>query len=953
MNIRHLAARAAWILLAVVMIASCAKPAPTDIITSPNDDRDYRHLVLENGLSVILISDPTTDEAAASLSVFRGNYEDPANRLGLAHFLEHMLFLGTAKYPEVDGYQSYISTHAGSHNAYTGTDHTNFFFDIDPDYLEGALDRFAQFFIAPTFDAAYVDREKNAVNSEYQLQLKDDGWRGFMVAKQTFNPDHPGSQFNIGSLETLAGDVRADLLAWFAKNYSADQMGLVVLGNQSLDTLEGWVSMMFTPIPNRHIGPSGTPGPLFAKDYLPRQLSYRTIKNQRSVTYNFPTPGVDSVFRENPMGYISNLLGHEGAGSLHAELKERGWIHGLSASGGRYDRDNGLVSVDIELTELGAAHVDEITGALFRDIELIRKGVERWRYEEQSRLAELAFRFQDKAQPLAYVRSISPNMDLYPIEDILIAPYLMERFDPELIEGYLSYLRPDNVLIELAGPDVATDQVEPWFDVPYQISPARMVALGTSDMSLVLPEPNPFIPERLGLVEAADSTPIPALERPGITIWAAPDTSFGVPRAVLQVRLAVPGGLTTPRDAAYSALYARLVQDRLNQLSYPALIAGLGYQISTDSVGFQITVSGYNDKLPLLFDDVLEAFATLEPTGDRVALYRDQLYKDWNNFVNERPYAQAYASLSYLLLEGRWAPSRLAQAVADAELETVNEWADEHLDQFNVLALITGNVTPDAAAKLGRRLESVLPLRPFEPLEPLVVRLDDQRQSYPLSIDHDDAAMVMYLQGRSDSFAERALFGLSAQLLQAPYFTDLRTEQQLGYVVAAGTVLLRRTPGLFFAVQSPVAGPDQLVDATEAFLGAFEETLHSMPAETFEANKQGLVTRLLENDKNLGERSERYWSDLELGFTDFDSRAQIADAVAAIDKAGYEAFFDTLRAEAENNRLVIYSPGRFGAAPDGALFGGAEAQTTEAAAGGPAQPSSRRNGGSASSSAAP
>ena len=116
--------------------------------TSPNDDRAYRYLVLENGLKLVLISDKAADRSAASMSVFRGSYDDPADRQGLAHFLEHMLFIGTEKYPEPDGYLKFVRANGGSSNAYTASDHTNYFFDINPGAFREGLDRFAQFFIS-------------------------------------------------------------------------------------------------------------------------------------------------------------------------------------------------------------------------------------------------------------------------------------------------------------------------------------------------------------------------------------------------------------------------------------------------------------------------------------------------------------------------------------------------------------------------------------------------------------------------------------------------------------------------------------------------------------------------------------------------------------------------------------------------------------------------------------
>jgi insulysin len=181
---------------------------PVTVVQSPNDDRDYRFLTLDNGLQVLLVSDPATDKAAASLVVFRGSYHDPDEYPGLAHFLEHMLFIGTEKYPEVDGYQTFISQHGGSSNAYTAGDHTNYFFDIHPGQFRAAMDRFAQFFISPLFAEEYVEREKNAVHSEYQMQLKADNWRAAAVIRAIANPEHPHSRFNIGALETLGDGVQ-------------------------------------------------------------------------------------------------------------------------------------------------------------------------------------------------------------------------------------------------------------------------------------------------------------------------------------------------------------------------------------------------------------------------------------------------------------------------------------------------------------------------------------------------------------------------------------------------------------------------------------------------------------------------------------------------------------------------------------------------------------------------
>ena len=86
-------------------------------------------------LQVLLISDETTDKSAAALDVHIGHMSDPGELPGLAHFCEHMLFLGTDRFPDENEYSKFLSQHGGSFNAFTSSDHTNYYFDVSPEHL--------------------------------------------------------------------------------------------------------------------------------------------------------------------------------------------------------------------------------------------------------------------------------------------------------------------------------------------------------------------------------------------------------------------------------------------------------------------------------------------------------------------------------------------------------------------------------------------------------------------------------------------------------------------------------------------------------------------------------------------------------------------------------------------------------------------------------------------------
>ena len=170
---------------------------------SPTDRCTYRALELDNKLMVFLIHDPTTETAASALQVNVGSLRDPIEHQGLAHFLEHMLFVGSEKYPGVSDYSDFLSQNGGDFNAYTGRFATNYHFDIKEDRLPHALDMFAQFFICPLFSEELTFKEIKAVNSEAEMYYADDGWRCQRLDSVLCASDALLSKFDVGNLDTL------------------------------------------------------------------------------------------------------------------------------------------------------------------------------------------------------------------------------------------------------------------------------------------------------------------------------------------------------------------------------------------------------------------------------------------------------------------------------------------------------------------------------------------------------------------------------------------------------------------------------------------------------------------------------------------------------------------------------------------------------------------------------
>ena len=277
-----------------------------DIQKSQQDIKNYRALVLENGMKVLLVSDPTTVKSAACMCVEVGHMSDPTDVPGLAHLTEHVLFLGSEMFPHENHFRSFISEHGGQTNAQTFADVTKYFFDIAPEKLQDALEIFSQMFIAPLFNETSITREISAVNNEHEKNLASDAWRIRMVNKVIANPNHPYSKFSTGNTKTLLDtpkrhgiDLREELTAFFDSWYrSGNLMNLAVLGNGSLDELELMVRKYFlNDIHNKSAEVSTWNDRVYEDFQMMTRTYIEPLKDTRTMNLSFQTPDLLGYYK--------------------------------------------------------------------------------------------------------------------------------------------------------------------------------------------------------------------------------------------------------------------------------------------------------------------------------------------------------------------------------------------------------------------------------------------------------------------------------------------------------------------------------------------------------------------------------------------------------------------------------------------------------------------------------
>lgn len=911
------------LLFFVCFVLSYQEAFATQIVQSPNDHRTYKSLTLPNKLEVLLISDAKADKAAAALDINVGSGSDPKGYEGLSHFLEHMLFLGTEKYPEAGSYQDYINRHGGSHNAYTSFSNTNYFFDVNADALEPALDRFSQQFVAPTFTAKYVDREKNAVHSEFSSKLKDDSRLYFSAFKATINPEHPYHNFAVGNLSTLSDrdgqPIRDVLIDFYNTHYSANLMKLVVLGREPIPQLETWVTERFSRVPNSDAAKPEFKTPLFEEDALPALLMVEPIMDKRSLSLVFPIPSTQQQYHTKPTYYLSNLIGHEGKGSLFSLLKAQGLVESLSAGTGFDTGSEATFNLSYRLTQEGLKSWQQVVNLTFQYIDLLKsKGIDRLYFDEQKKMLELAFFFQEKSEPIHYVSSLASTLQEVQTEDVLQANYLMTSFDPKAYNDILEYLTPDNVLTSVMAKGLETDSKTEWYEAPYSYTkiPANQT-LGSAHVEIAdqlhLPEPNDFIPDNIEILSGTKmNTPEKLLSSEGFSLWHYFDNSFGTPKSNLYINLRSPHANDTAKHSVLTSLLVSMIQDELNEFTYPAYLAGLNYDLYSHIRGISIKVGGYSDKQNVLIAKILRTSKIMQLKRERFDIYKEQLVRSLENAAKKKPYQQTTDEIRKLVIKPQWTELEKLAALDNITLNDLSTFRELLLGELEIVTLSSGNISHAGSLNAATIIESWMfgnTTKRTSVKRAKVAQLpSDNSFAQFLKIDHPDTGYTLYIQGDDRSYQEQARFLLLAQLLSSPYYEKMRTENQLGYIVFATNFSFFEVPAIGFIIQSPIASGQQLELETQTFLSSYSQQLSKMPAKEFNQHKAALLSRLFEKDNSLAEKNDRFWREIDRENYSFDTREELAKEINKLTPETFLGFYQAL-VKSQGKKLLVYSHG--------------------------------------------
>lgn len=903
------------------------------IIKSPADPRQYDTFTLKNGLEVVIASDPAVVTNAVSLTVAVGSYQDPEQQQGLAHFLEHMIFMGSAQYPQPNVLKAFVEVNGGMSNAFTGAQETTYFFSIAAQQISPALDKFSAAIQAPLFAQDMLDKEINAVNAEWQSQYQTDGFVISRVNALTGNPAHPAHKLGVGNLKTLKNSKDNQLISALQKfhrdYYSADLMKLSVVGKQPLAELRALVEKYFSAIPRRKTEPYLTQKSAFTKQNLTQHIFVKSKVQGSILALQFPLLNNIDKWPVKPNTYIHSLLDSEEPHTLLASLRELALVRKMTVAiePMSYGYD-GAVFISFELTEQGERQKSLIIRHFFSYLTLIaEKGVDSRYADELRNTMALNFEEFNAPDPLSLAMHLSRSILHTSAKLALYLPNYYAEFDPQAIRDVLAQISPQNMRLWHISENESTDIQLQHAEGSYStlaFSQDELAAWKLPVSQLLLPplqQPlggSPQIAKLPAVDEEQDfHFPRQVLDTQGVRAFLAHSQHFQGKEGVLSTKMLSSHNSQNVENFIYSHLLNNIfAKKNENLLQRAQRRSRITIQLGNDN--FANTVinlygrsKGQSELLKELFKQYQNLELEQQDFDQEIGPYVDSLQSVERGKLTQQLLHHAMQTTNSPPI--LFSDKQRLQALETVTFSGLKAFQQQVLKSSFIDLMAFGNYQPAELKALAQELR-----------ETIGVSQVTAPWYYESAYKPEAGTAVMNKQrvmqdgvGLLDSYvyphkSEKILVQLTMlnRLFSTPFFNTMRSEKQLGYVVMSNVVDIHGYPAFNLLIESNNTGLQELKETILGFQGLFAAMLADVDDAIVTQVKDALVAEMSKKPENIYAESSPYFNDWSQNKLQFDTQAKHISLVKHTSKQDLVRLFDEIFVQGYNSNMMIQLKGK-------------------------------------------
>jgi insulysin len=490
-------------------------------------------------------------------------------------------------------------------------------------------------------------------------------------------------------------------------------------------------------------------------------------------------------------------------------------------------------------------------------------------FNELKAMSNLEEIYSNKGEGMWRATELANEVLMYPIEDAGRINYIYDNKNSKDYNDLLSHIKPQNMLVYLTAKGVKVDKTEHFYQTKYSYSEdlSFFEELKTSELisDFHLPNSNPFIPKKASVPGREYKEKVyPELvnEGKGLKLYFGQDHQFLRPKGVISLKVLLPKDKMNLEHRVFSRFYTACVNESLNEISYPAKEAGLNYGIKEGYEGIYIDVSGYTESSIILFETVLNQIINFSISDEQFDAIKDKILRNYNNFPLSDAHQQTreISPEIYNNIKFSWEESLVV--AEKTTLENIKKYSKSLYEKTFVEAMVYGDFEKDQAEKVVEMFNNktgTVGIEREETFELKHLQLEESEDiQYIDNLLVNNSCFFRQYEIGEDSPKTRAMSMVIDKVLQQPFYTEMRTNQQLGYIVWSYTRNIKNRYFLNFLIQSGVYDGGELDKRADKFIySSAENEIVKLDENTFKQIIDSCIEELEKKPMSILEKATK------------------------------------------------------------------------------------------------
>jgi nardilysin len=865
--------------------------------------------------------------ASCSLVVGAGSFFDPKDIQGLAHLLEHVIFLGSKEFPGADEYSKFMSRHGGYENAYTSFDATTYEFDVDNEFLGEALYRLSRLIKEPILGSEGIQKEVQAVNNEFDLAAADEDVQRFQVIQGSFKENFPLNSFTWGNSKSLSKpekELQQGVREFYENYYHPEKIRVCIQANHSLEEMEKIFRKAFEDFESK--GEFKSPLKVDENDIKEAKANFHSFSFLKSsnqvikLTFTWAVTTLDKEIESFPLDLILEILNERGEGSLYCLLKEKQLITDFSAEMNTIDgQDNCYVYLPwlmLKLTDHGLKNLKTIIDYVGQYINMLKNvPVPEYYLKEWMMTNQLEFKYADEMAEDQLANTLAHSLKKIPFERLLEAGvYRVPRFfneslynsvleDLSLMKARVDIQFPD-INEELTNLKINKDQLYEHEEKNFSVKWTSLDFIGLIGQELAdflnrgkfddklysYPKKNDLIAENVEIKDILDNFKIAKKiedSSDSYELWHSFDSNYKIPKACVNLIIFFRF-MKSPIVNNYMELLESYIKEEYSKtIGNNAIKAG--YDVSLNKCefcSFELNIYGFSDKLVSLTEKILQFMQQCYQNinEEMFEFVREKKVKQYETIMDD-PETYIKRASYKVFFDFSLMPEERKDFFSNCKFEDFKAFCLElstPKSVSNVKIQTHGNISIDESKQIKTSIIKYIKPEFHEERLPkyLLSPTGKPLGGFRKIISHEDLPVVklkchlkenknnlvvFFAELDVDSVKSKLYLQVLNQIFNTEIFDDLRVKQDIGYISNSYTnIFTGLAIGLEIWVSSSKLGSSEITKKIAEFIDRFlNQFLEKMTETEFDSSVQSELSIKQKPFHTIQELGDYYWGEIK------------------------------------------------------------------------------------------